>query len=515
MSASAAKRISECKKLALKVMPHLGRYLICMTDVPSDHPSLTSMGVDRHYRLYYRPRWAESAPDGEIVLTILHETAHLWLRHFDRGERILGHDSSPQRFRTVNIAADAALWAFLADLQSRFDKAGIAYDVGKFEQFKPAALGLDDNGSMETYFAKLLQKEQQQQEQQQQEEPDDDDDDDQGEDEPQMGQGGEDQDDEDDCDSDGQGEGQDEDDQGGEDSADGGNGGEPDGEQGGEDGDGDAGDSAGDNDGQGGGQGDAGDADGGPGSMADCQDFGEFGGSVADGQPRPWELPFDDEDAPGLPEHQARVVERAVAETIAKSIGKVGGQAALEWAGSILKPPVDPRKELAAKLRHASRQVSGFGQRSYRRHNPRSTDDVMLPVEHRLQPKLHVVLDTSGSMGASDYAKALGFLEHAMRKCRIRNVSFHAGDTEIASEQDLHDYRKVRLIGGGGTDMGKIVTSLCERRRRDRPELIVVLTDGMTPWCKTVSVPTIAVITSGSACPVPDCIKAVNIANAS
>ncbi len=40
--------------------------------------------------------------------------------------------------------------------------------------------------------------------------------------------------------------------------------------------------------------------------------------------------------------------------------------------------------------------------------------------------------------------------------------------------------RAIELVGGGGTDMAQgIVTAL---RLRPRPSLVVVLTDGETPW---------------------------------
>jgi hypothetical protein len=40
--------------------------------------------------------------------------------------------------------------------------------------------------------------------------------------------------------------------------------------------------------------------------------------------------------------------------------------------------------------------------------------------------------------------------------------------------------RKVQLLGGGGTDMGVGLAKATELR--PRPDLIVVLTDGFTPW---------------------------------
>ena len=40
--------------------------------------------------------------------------------------------------------------------------------------------------------------------------------------------------------------------------------------------------------------------------------------------------------------------------------------------------------------------------------------------------------------------------------------------------------RDVELLGGGGTDMGAGLAKAAELR--PRPDLIIVLTDGYTPW---------------------------------
>jgi hypothetical protein len=40
--------------------------------------------------------------------------------------------------------------------------------------------------------------------------------------------------------------------------------------------------------------------------------------------------------------------------------------------------------------------------------------------------------------------------------------------------------RDVRLLGGGGTDMGAGLTAAAALR--PRPDLVIVLTDGHTPW---------------------------------
>jgi predicted metal-dependent peptidase len=46
--------------------------------------------------------------------------------------------------------------------------------------------------------------------------------------------------------------------------------------------------------------------------------------------------------------------------------------------------------------------------------------------------------------------------------------------------QNVSNARQINLVGGGGTDMGAGLVAAA--KLRPRPSVIVVLTDGMTPW---------------------------------
>jgi predicted metal-dependent peptidase len=61
-----------------------------------------------------------------------------------------------------------------------------------------------------------------------------------------------------------------------------------------------------------------------------------------------------------------------------------------------------------------------------------------------------------------------------------RSLRVLACDTAAGPAQRISSARQVELVGGGGTDMGSGIAAAA--RLRPRPAVIVVLTDGYTPW---------------------------------
>jgi predicted metal-dependent peptidase len=59
-------------------------------------------------------------------------------------------------------------------------------------------------------------------------------------------------------------------------------------------------------------------------------------------------------------------------------------------------------------------------------------------------------------------------------------VRVMAVDAAVQTVQSVTNARQLNLVGGGGTDMGAGLVAAA--RLRPRPSVVVVLTDGMTPW---------------------------------
>jgi len=156
----------------------------------------------------------------------------------------------------------------------------------------------------------------------------------------------------------------------------------------------------------------------------------------------------------------------------------------LRWAESILPSRVDWRRVLAAEIRQAIAAVSGSVDYSYRRPSRRgdAAKPALLPTLFRPVPQVAVVCDTSGSMHDELLARALTEVEGLLTRAGLRagQIQVLAVDTEVHAVSRVTRARDVVLAGGGGTDMGRGIEAAM--RLRPKPSVVVVLTDGYTPW---------------------------------
>ena len=227
-------------------------------------------------------------------------------------------------------------------------------------------------------------------------------------------------------------------------------------------------------------------------SRVDC-------GSGAAGDPRRWERPGRDGADGSVEPGDADLVRDAVATDIDRH-ERTGGQVPAglrRWAGDRLQPVVDWHAELRAVVTKHIGQHAGRRDYTYRRPSRRRAPGVVLPgmVGHA-PPSIAVVIDTSGSMQPHDLARALAETGDLVRRLGHTHAAVRviACDSAADNVQTVRDVRQVELVGGGGTDMtAGIESALC---LKPRPDLIVVITDGWTPWPgEPVGVPVVAVLT--------------------
>ena len=214
-------------------------------------------------------------------------------------------------------------------------------------------------------------------------------------------------------------------------------------------------------------------------------------GSGADGQERPWELGPD--GAQGLSKQQRDAVRFRVAEGIRGRPGDAP-DGWRRWADQAFHPPQPWRRLLGAAIRSAA-SASGAGQdHSYRRPSRRSASvpGVLLPSLRHTPPRVCVVIDTSGSVSDAELGSALLEVAAISRAVGGRRdlVSVISCDAAAGVAVPLCRAEHIELVGGGGTDLRSgFARGL---RSRPRPDVIVALTDGQTPWptaqppCRTV-----------------------------
>lgn len=213
-------------------------------------------------------------------------------------------------------------------------------------------------------------------------------------------------------------------------------------------------------------------------------------GSGADGQERPWELGPD--GAHGLTRQQRDAVRFRVAEGIKGRPGDAP-EGWRRWADEAFHPPQPWRQLLGAAVRSAA-SAPGVGEdHSYRRPSRRSAavPGVLLPSLRRTPPRVCVVIDTSGSVSDAELGSALLEVAAIARAVGGRRdlVSVISCDAAAGIAAPLCRAEDIALIGGGGTDLRSGFARAL--RSRPRPDVIVALTDGQTPWpsappCRTV-----------------------------
>jgi predicted metal-dependent peptidase len=208
-------------------------------------------------------------------------------------------------------------------------------------------------------------------------------------------------------------------------------------------------------------------------------------GSACDGIARGSDLP-PDSSVDYLDRAEADLIRERVAIDYldaVKSRGATPGEA-LRWAKHLTEPTIAWEPLLARAVRRGVGWTSGRSQPTWSRPSRRQSvqPDVLQPGWRRPVPAVAMIIDTSASIDDRLLGKAMGEVEGALRGLGIAGASL----TVIACDAAVGAVRRVRkateasLVGGGGTDMRvgiKVASEL-----RPRPDLIVVFTDGYTPW---------------------------------
>lgn len=222
-------------------------------------------------------------------------------------------------------------------------------------------------------------------------------------------------------------------------------------------------------------------------------DPGRDCGSVSGGNARDYELAPDDEATPAASEEVKAVVRSKVAgdvETASNSGVSVAG-GLIRWAEDFRNPKVNWRQQLAVRIRVALANKSGRRDYSMMRPSRREQGLAKADAQIRLpamrqpgDPKTTVVVDTSGSISQEILktllAEVMGITKAVGSAHGVVVIPCDSAAYPAKKVRKATDVQKLQLPGGGGTDMREGITAALAIK--PRPDAIVIVTDGETPW---------------------------------
>ncbi|WP_299040008.1 DUF2201 family putative metallopeptidase [uncultured Pseudokineococcus sp.] len=200
-----------------------------------------------------------------------------------------------------------------------------------------------------------------------------------------------------------------------------------------------------------------------------------------------WEAPPDDTTTPAMSPTDQHLTRQQTAHDVvehARTRGTV--PAGLDrWATTQLEPPTVPwRQVLAGAVRRATAHVAGAHDYTYARPGRRRLPGVVTPAMRRPRVNVAAVLDTSASMSPADVAAALaevqGIVTATGHGADLRVLTCDAQAYDVSAGRPVRDAARLDLRGGGGTDMRVGITAALDST--PRPDVVVVLSDGFTPW---------------------------------
>lgn len=405
----ANARLAACRK-----MPYLSTAILSM--IPVSRPGMGTMGVSSRWVLVYDPEFIENTPPDELAGVVLHEVAHLVLKHHKRCQALVNIEMTP----LFNAAADCAINEMLRSQGVKLPEGFLYPETFKLPTGQPA----------EVYYRMLLDQAK---------------------------------------------------------------------------------------------------------KPEDMPKTPFAGGSCSDGVPREWEIVADENEEAGTVNETDASMNKTVGE-VNKNTVSVNNQPGYEdyeieqilrktaeamqrgtvpgcfkrAAEEILNPKVDPRRLLMRALqRHTSTLMNGGGKYSYRRPARRpSLGGTIRPRAFQPIPKITVIVDTSGSMNERDLGLCVGFVAKVLSGLRLRDgVHVIVGDAQVQGDMQCLDAKKLKLSGGGGTSMKRLIEHAASAK--DKPGLIIVCTDSETDWSnRDLGIPVVACLTRESS-PVPSWIEKV------
>lgn len=210
---------------------------------------------------------------------------------------------------------------------------------------------------------------------------------------------------------------------------------------------------------------------------------------------------FDQHDFAELPAEVRKELQAEVESAIRQGqmlAGKLGGDSPRAFK-ELTTPTVDWEEQTRQFM---TEQATGKELSTWRKPNRRwlQYDEIMPSTYSERLGSIAVVYDTSGSINEELLSVFSSELVSICNVCRPEQVHLIVCDAKVHSH-DVYgefDYDKLKqrrdFRGGGGTDM-RCALDYIDANGID-PQVVVVLTDGYTPWPTSIKQPTLWAITS-------------------
>ncbi len=214
-------------------------------------------------------------------------------------------------------------------------------------------------------------------------------------------------------------------------------------------------------------------------------------GSCANGAQRPHEkdAPVSaggTSDTPGISPVEADLVRHHIAQEI--------------------KDRQNSRGDVPAHLQRLAQEIRGRKDFTFKRPSRRSASfpRIILPAMIEPIPNTAIVLDVSGSISDDTLTSAMSEINGILKSCGVqRGVPVYVTDAAVHSAKKIFSVNQIELTGGGGTDMrigmDKAMSS------KEKPHLLVILTDGFTPWPSDAPKAKVIIALIGSSTDVSSC----------
>ncbi|MDA8197234.1 MAG: VWA-like domain-containing protein [Actinomycetota bacterium] len=205
--------------------------------------------------------------------------------------------------------------------------------------------------------------------------------------------------------------------------------------------------------------------------------FGEVDcGSCAGGSPRSYEVKHD-----GAPQTDS---EALCLDLLARAIIKSDNAPAhlRAWANERVNPKINWVSLLMRQVRQAldpaankDYAIGGWSRRE-------SATFILPSLIPRHQPKVAIVVDTSGSMDTDAFQRIITEIASLIRTLHGAPMTVISCDDSVRLTQTIRDASAIELVGGGSTDLRVGIEKAAQIK--PAPDVIVVMTDGLSLWPK-------------------------------